>query len=263
MKAKQAFMKLFNSFSAKHNRYTLFSDFVTMAAISLHNAVNMNETLEAEYMAIVGKYSKEELDCFCQLMARTVEALDERMHDFLGDVYMELEISSKRAGQFFTPYHLSKMMGQMMCPKSDISGKIESQGFVMLSEPACGAAGMVVGFAESMIEENINYQETLWVQAIDVDSTCTMMAYLQMAILGIPGEVITGNTLTLEVQRVMKTPFHYFGGWDFKIKMKNSISQTQSIVRELKENKNPVPVTGVPTSEMNQPTVVEQSCFDF
>ena len=263
MKPRQEFMQVFNSFSAKHNRYTVFSDFVTMAAISLHNAVNKDEELEDTYMTIIRKYSKEELEFFCQLLARTVEALEEKIHDFLGDVFMELGISNSGAGQFFTPYSLSKMIGQMLCPKDNISNRVESQGFIMLSEPACGSAGMILAFADSMLEEGINFQETLWVQATDVDSTCSMMAYLQMAVVGVPGEVVTGNSLTLDVQRVMKTPFHYLGGWDFKIKMRSSVHQAQSIVEVLKKDKAQAPVRDICVASNNEPTVVEQSCFDF
>lgn len=52
-------------------------------------------------------------------MERFAEAFAYLMHsaeewnDTLGDVYMEFGISNKYSGQFFTPYHLAKMMAAM------------------------------------------------------------------------------------------------------------------------------------------------------
>ena len=57
---EQHFIKTFNSMARHQHRYQVFRDFVVLSAISLHNSVAKNDTLEAEYMEIIGKYSKEE-----------------------------------------------------------------------------------------------------------------------------------------------------------------------------------------------------------
>ena len=59
---EQEFTTLFNSMARHQHRYQTFQDFVILSAISLHNCVAKNDTLEAEYMQIIGKYSKEEAD---------------------------------------------------------------------------------------------------------------------------------------------------------------------------------------------------------
>lgn|GEM_PF-1754836 len=45
-----------------------------------------------------------------------------------------------------------------------------------------------------------------------------MMAYVQLSLLGIPAEVIHGNSLSCEVFRSYKTPFHYLGMWDIRLR---------------------------------------------
>ena len=60
---KQTFISLFNSIARHKHRYSVFSDFITMSAIALHNAINKNEKLENEYLEIVSRYSKEEVNC--------------------------------------------------------------------------------------------------------------------------------------------------------------------------------------------------------
>ena len=52
------FIKIFNSLARHRHRYEVFRDFVTMSAISLHNAIRKDEELEQEYLQIVGQYEK-------------------------------------------------------------------------------------------------------------------------------------------------------------------------------------------------------------
>ncbi|CAN8139489.1 hypothetical protein THIOSC13_1470005 [uncultured Thiomicrorhabdus sp.] len=42
-KTKADFMKLFNQIDPSKNRYKIFEDFVTVSAISLHNAVYFSD----------------------------------------------------------------------------------------------------------------------------------------------------------------------------------------------------------------------------
>lgn len=103
MNYKQKFLKVFNGFSAKHRRETVFSDFVMVSAASFHNAVCFSQHLEDRYFEIIKKYSKEEMLLHCELLACVVEGLEAAMGDFLGDVFMELELGDARAGHFFPP----------------------------------------------------------------------------------------------------------------------------------------------------------------
>lgn len=64
-------------------------------------------------MAIIGKYNKEEANLFANLLAELALGLASELGDFLGEVFMTMELGSSRLGQFFTPYHLSKLMAQV------------------------------------------------------------------------------------------------------------------------------------------------------
>jgi len=94
------FIKAFNGIARHRHRYEVFRDFVTMAAVSLHNAVRKDEILEAEYMTIVKRYSKEEATELAQLFARLVILLETEPRDVLGPLYMELELGNTNTGQF-------------------------------------------------------------------------------------------------------------------------------------------------------------------
>lgn len=82
-----------------------------------------------------------------------------------------------------------------------------------LDEPACGSAGMVIAFAYWMAEKGLNPSEQLYATCTDIDPMVSDMAFIQLALLGIPAKVVTGNTLTLQVSRVRYTPVHYFSDW--------------------------------------------------
>ena len=49
--SSKLFIKTFDSIAKQNHRYTVFSDFVTISAISLHNAVNTLDHLEADLSA--------------------------------------------------------------------------------------------------------------------------------------------------------------------------------------------------------------------
>ena len=127
------FIALFNEIARYKNPYSVFSDFVTMSAISLHNSVNPDAGLEKEYLEIINSYDKKHIDIFPELLACCVEAL-EIPQDFLGSLYMELELGNSRTGQFFTPYPVSQMMASMLCGGS--CSLLEREEFITLSEPA-------------------------------------------------------------------------------------------------------------------------------
>ena len=90
----ESFTKTFNGIASHKHRYEVFSDFVKLSAIALHNAVAMAEHLEKEYLEIIGKYSKAEAEQFCLLLANLVELLEPEPIDILGQLYMELDLSS-------------------------------------------------------------------------------------------------------------------------------------------------------------------------
>jgi len=218
---KKAFIQIFKETARYHHRYKVFSDFVRMAAISFENSMLRCGKLEEEYLSIVGQYEKDDVERMSKLLAEVVMGL-EIPCDFLGSIFMELELGSGHVGQFFTPYDISKLMASIQFGNAE--NLLKGKPFITFSEPACGSGSTIIAFVELMYEKGLNPQKQLWVSCIDIDPLVAMMAYLQLSLLHIPAEVIVGNTLTLSFTKVMRTPAHYLGFWDSKLR--NRLSDT-------------------------------------
>jgi hypothetical protein len=196
--AKKEFIKIIESYDYRYRKWEIFTDFCKISAISLYQPFVKDEDLEKEYLTVIAKYDKEDIDIFPKLLSLIVVALSDSMGDFLGECFSALNLSSKYKGQFFTPYYISKLMASLLGSNSS-----EHEGF---SEPACGAGGMIIARADVLMKQGINYQEVMEVQAVDIDSLCVNMCYIQLTLLHISAEVIHGNSLTLEVFKTWYTP---------------------------------------------------------
>jgi hypothetical protein len=229
---KKRFVRLYNSLLAKgHSGWKVFSDFCEMAAMSLANSFSRCEAREAKYMEVVGRYSPPELDALSEMLACVVEGLDHEVDgqlreegkpafpacDFLGSLFMELNLSSHWRGQFFTPYHLCQFMARMAFNPEELRDKLDSENFITVMEPASGAGAMIIAFAAAMLDEGFNPQQQMHVTAIDVDQTAAYMTFIQLSLLGIPATIYVGNSLSGEMREVLHTPFHHLFLWDRKL----------------------------------------------
>lgn len=225
--------KLLNSFYGRHNHWQVFSDFCEMGAITFSNAVDFTqrEKREERYLQIVKGYNREELDKFARGLASLTMALDDGFCDVLGRTFHDLELHNKWAGQFFTPYDVSRMMANMTIGEGeDIKARIAQRGFVTAQEPAVGSGSMVIALAQAMRDAGINYQQHLHVTAIDVDVKCVHMAYLQFALLHIPAVIVHGNTLSLEEYGHWYTPAHILDGWNWKLRRQVAIDESFEVI---------------------------------
>lgn len=227
--SRSEFVKIFNGIARHRHRYEVFRDFVTLSAIEMHNALWKVPSLESEYIGIVKRYSKEEYDELCKLLAHLIMLLEPEPRDILGSLYMELDLGSSHVGQFFTPSEVSELMA--MLTYGDSLRQIQGE-FVTVSEPACGAGGMVLAFAKVMISHGHNPSERLWVQCQDIDRVAALMCYLQLALWNIPGVVIVGNTLALEAREVFYTPAHHLGFWTSKLRRRDEQEVVQMPLAE-------------------------------
>lgn len=216
--------------SGRHSRWTIWSDFVTMAACTLSLAdLRKREERERMYAGIAKKYSQKEMDCFCAMFADLVSAFDENpAQDLLGELFMRLELGNDHNGQFFTPYNVCTMMAMMTA--GDLKAQIEKKGYIGVNDPCCGAGALLIAFANEAKRQGINYQQHIEFVAQDIDFTVAMMCYIQLSLLGCSGYVIVGNTLTtpptepLENQNVWYTPVYILTGWRWRHPIK-SISE--------------------------------------
>ena len=210
----------------------VFRDFLALSTYAIMQPFYRNPEIEQKYLDIINKYNKEQANEFSQMLALIVLALDEKHQDFLGQVFSANNVGNARKGQFFTPYHVSKLMAQINF--TDIENQLAEKDFVTLAEPCCGNGGIIIAFAETLKEQGYNYQHQLFVEAIDIDETCFKMAYIQLAILGIPARVMLGDTLAWKFQKILYTPFYVVNGFEYKLKYQQQ-EQKKPVIVEMKQ----------------------------
>lgn len=206
--SKEKIIKTIYSFNGKYNTFTIFQDFVRMYAISIRSAMQKDPEQEKEYESIRAKYTDNEFSKMCEMGAFLIEALESNIEDILGQVYMELSISNKVTGQFFTPSHVSNAMAQMIYDSS-AKEQLEAGKKVIMNEPTCGSGANILALAKIMLEAGYNPQTKLKVTANDLDQNCVDMTYIQLSLLGIPAKVTHGDGLT---GNIFKT-YYTFAWW--------------------------------------------------
>lgn len=214
---KEFISKLYNLDKAKRVN-EVFKDFLTLCTCSLAQPFYRSDEIEQRYLNTVKQYTKEQAEEFSKLLAFLVIALEEKHQDFLGQVYMQLNLGNVATGQFFTPYHVSKMMSEICF--TDIEKQLEEKDFITLAEPCCGSGGMIIAYAETLKEQGYNYQNQLFVEAIDIDEMCFMMSYIQLSLLGVSARVMHGDSLSWKFQQVLYTPFCFLNNVPCKLKQK-------------------------------------------
>lgn len=110
---EKAFVKLFSQTARYHHRFKVFEDFISCSVIALENRLSFSEAREQKYLRIVSGYEKEDVTRMAQLLAHVVNGLGDASGDFLGRVFMQLELGDKYRGQFFTPWDVARMMAAM------------------------------------------------------------------------------------------------------------------------------------------------------
>ena len=199
---RKEFLDSFRKLTYRHRAWDIWRDFVIMFACSLSNPVDKGhyDEREARYMRIIRKYNKQEQAIFPELAAQTVLALEENQEqDFLGSIFMELNLGNESGGQFFTPYHICELMAEIAL-SDDVVRQVNEQGYVTIHDPCCGAgATLIAGVhaARKQLEkENLNYQNHVLVVAQDIDEIVALMCYIQLSLLGVAAYIKVGNTFT-------------------------------------------------------------------
>lgn len=210
---------------------TVFNDFLTLSYCSLAQTVYRSDNLEQRYLNIIKTYTKKQAEEFSKLLAFLVLGLEQAPQDFLGQVFMSLNLGSQANGQYFTPYSVCKFMAEINFTEIET---IQNNQLITLSEPCCGSGGIIIAFAETLKEQGYNYQHQLFVEAIDIDETCFKMAYIQLSILGIPARVMLGDTLAWKFQKVLYTPLYFVNGFEYKLKHQQQ-EQKNPVIVEMKQ----------------------------
>lgn len=198
------FLKTFRKLTYNHRALDVWRDYILMYACSISNALDKGNYVQREkrYMEIINRYSKEEQMIFPELTAYTTMALDENPEqDFLGKMFMGLELGNQSAGQFFTPYCVCELMAEVVTANTAVKA-IKEHGYATINDPCCGAGATLIAGVHAIRKQlarhhpPLNYQNHILVVAQDVDEIVGLMCYIQISLLGLAGFVKIGNSLT-------------------------------------------------------------------
>ena len=146
------------------------------------------------YQTIISKYSAKERDGMAEMLAEVVMGMEQNPdQEFLGSLYMMCELGNDHAGQFFTPYDVCRCMAEITF---DPKLHPDMEGFISVSDPACGAGATLLAFLNVCKRRNICYHNKVLVIAQDIDFIVGLMCYIQCSFMGCAGYVVIGDTLT-------------------------------------------------------------------
>lgn len=170
------FTATFNRIAISKSEDTVFADFLDISICAL-SAGKYKE----EYLSIVKRYKKEEIELFCELFARMVLIMDNDgtgLTDCLGEFYQN-HISRGKHGQFFTPEHVCDAMSAMLINKEDKNKTVY--------DTCCGSGRMLLSAAK-VARHNYFF-------AADIDVRCAKMAAINLCLNGLQGEVAWMDSL--------------------------------------------------------------------
>jgi len=169
---------------------------------------------EKNYLAVVDRYRKtpKGLKTVRENFPRAARLLLEGMqlpeNDILGRIHMEFA-GDKRWGQYFTPYSVARLNAAMTFGDLDqekLDQANDGKGFISLSDPTCGAGVMMIAAVDHFRQLGLDPETGLRVHMKDLDARAVHMAFINMALRGIPARVVQGNGLSDEEAKVWVTP---------------------------------------------------------
>lgn len=217
---RKDFGDLFVRLAERHGRHEVWSDFITMSACALSNAgdTRFQQEREALYLASVKRYTKDEADVLAQMLAYVIMALKENPEqDFLGEMFLGLNLHNEWRGQFFTPYHVGSFMAAINIESA--KEELKQKEYITVNDCCCGAGCLLIAFANEARKAKIDFQNRVVFVAQVLDFIAAMMCYIQLSLLGCKAVVKVGNSLTdpfapadLEGNDVWYTPMYTCGG---------------------------------------------------
>lgn len=191
----------FEVLAAHHGRGDAWRDWTNLCALAMSASTPCQHAgaRSERYKEIISKYDARDRVRLAGLLSHLIDMLEAGVQsgafgDVLGDMFMRLELSSAMNGQFFTPFHLCRLMARLTA--EGIAEEVKAHGRASVNEPACGAGATLIAAAEALRARGIDYQDTVLFVAQDLDPVCAMMCYVQLSLLGCAGWVRIGNTLS-------------------------------------------------------------------
>lgn len=193
----------------KYGDGQVFSDFLEMSAIAFSNQVDMAqyEERERQYLRIVERYSREEMNVFPKLLADLIMAINlcmESPEDILGPLFHELEPRDNAHRQLFSPPAICDLMGEIALHDSGLMQ--QEKEYMTVCEPTVGSGAMILGMVKASRRNMGLSRPRLIFEGTDKDIKCVHMAYLQLSLYEIPAAVIHGDSLSNEKWSYWFTP---------------------------------------------------------
>ena len=229
-------IKKISNISRLQREFETFKDFIFLSSYSIQNAVKFDEKIEAEYLNIAKKYNEKQLNSFAELLADLVIAMEDKIDDYLGALYMEANLSNKYTGQFFTPMPICNLISKVIFNPDSLKNK----PYIIVNEPTCGAGAMILSFYNEIKNQGFNPQKKVLFVAQDIDPLVARICYIQMSIAGVAGYVMIGNSLDMnnyDDQSRLYTPVYCINNWHGKTQKAEFKNEPISIVNSLTPTK--------------------------
>ena len=138
--------------------------------------VTEREAREEQYKKVMEKYSPDEQKIVSEVFTMIYNLLSSVVYDdgifddYLGELFMRCEQGNSGTGQFFTPYHVSKLMAKAILGR-EVVGKAEKDEVITVNDPCCGGGGMLMAALDVLKNDyHINYTrncfKSCWLQCI-------------------------------------------------------------------------------------------------
>lgn len=224
---EKEFLDIFKTLCYSRSTWQVWADVISVIACSLSNATDRTagryEQREKEYEQCVKRIGS--VEAVAKLLAIVTMALERNPEqDFLGKLYMGLDLGNHWKGQFFTPYSICECMAKITAG-TEQQESLGKQGYISVCDPACGAGATLIASANIFRRRKINYQTQVLFVAQDIDRVTGLMCYIQLSLLGCPGYVVIADSLTNPVagtslipiekegQEFWYTPFFFSAIW--------------------------------------------------
>lgn len=163
---EREFLRIFRHLSECHPPWSVWRDFIFVSAVAISNRVDKRPGVwhkrENEYLRTIRRYNRNERNDIPTLLAYTSKALmDNPAQDFLGKLFMELELSNHWKGQFFTPYSVADLMTRLTVGDGkNLKAEAERHGYITVNDPTCGSGVMLIAFANRCRELGVDRRKT-------------------------------------------------------------------------------------------------------
>lgn len=211
--------KLINANSYRIGKSQLINDIFECGAIAISNKADLRQTeaREERYLQIIRRYQKSEQELIATAFSKIFALLssvvydDGRFGDYLGELFMRNNQGNGKAGQFFTPFNVSKLCAKMILTEQSVRPLIQQDKIITLNDPCCGSGGMILASMDILQNDyGVNYARNCFIDCGDIDIRCVHMAYLQLSLAGVPAIVKHQDALSRKLWSVWYTPAYLF-----------------------------------------------------